>query len=68
MHTCHVEVVALGDIFNFSKAMADLVQKSLLLFLEIENCVAKTAFFTAVHSYTLPYIMHFMHLCYAKEA
>lgn len=52
----------------FSKAMADLVQKSLLLFLEIENCVAKTAFFTAVHSYTLPYIMHFMHLCYAKEA
>lgn len=48
--------------------MADIVQKSSLLFLEIENCVAKTAFFTAVHSYTLPYIMHFMHLCYAKEA
>ena len=36
-------------------------------FMEIEDCVGK-GLFVASYTYTLPYIMHFMHLCDAKEA
>lgn len=47
--------------------MADIVRKSSLIFLET-GVRQKGSLLVAVHSYTLPYIMHFMHLCYAKEA
>lgn len=41
VHTCHVEMVVGGDIFNLSEAMENIGPKSLLLFLEIEDCVGK---------------------------
>ncbi len=40
--------------------MAAFVQRSLLLFLEIEGCVGTDSLLVAVHSYSFPYIMHFL--------
>lgn len=59
VHVCHVGVLL--------SAWADVIRQSLRLFLENrKRC--QMGFFLIAHAYALPYIMHVMHLCYAKEA
>lgn len=47
-------------------ALADVVRPSLRLFLEMENSITGASLWQLTLAF--PYIMHFMHLCYAKEA
>lgn len=61
------EVVVGGDICNHFMAMAEIVQEFAFIPGSRELCW-KGSLLVAVYSHTLPYIMHFMYLCYAKEA
>lgn len=65
MRTCHVEVRVGGESLTSQRLYCT---ETFCYFTWIEDCIGKTASLVAVLCYTFSYLMHLMHLCYAKAA